>query len=79
MKCKECIYCKSWSRTEKQYDMPIGRKIYACEHPDLKQINSFIGYGNMTIESPLQLKTQKRFCPLKKEIVKEVDYENIKK
>lgn len=67
MKCKECVYCKSYFRTEKQYYMPIGSKLYACNHPDLKQINDFIGYGDMTTESPLQLKTQKRFCPLKKE------------
>lgn len=72
IKCINCKYCKECGRTTKQYFMPIGRKIYKCNHPKVYELkdkqrfpqNNFIGYGDMTIESPLQLKTRKKFCPL---------------
>lgn len=72
MKCKECKYCKQIGRTECQ-TYRLGRKTYYCENPDVYdlkdengyQIYNFIGYGDTTIESPLQLKTSKRWCPLK--------------
>lgn len=28
--------------------------------------NNFVGYGDMSEESPLQLKTRKKFCPLER-------------
>lgn len=75
MKCSECKYCEGVARTTKQFNMPYGRKIYYCNHPKALKIminkfgypNIFIGYGDMTYESPLQLKGCKRNCPLKKE------------
>ena len=73
MNCKECKYCKQIGRTKgERYS--LGRKEYFCENPEVynlkdKQGNSiynFIGYGDTTIESPLQLKKAKRWCPLRK-------------
>lgn len=71
--CKDCKYCKECGRTVRQYDMLIGRKVYQCVHPKIYELkdkcgfpqNNFIGYGDMTVESTLQLKTRKKFCPLK--------------
>ena len=45
-----------------------------CEHPDVFKmrdkhgypLNNFIGFGDTSYESPLQLKSSKRWCPLKK-------------
>lgn len=28
--------------------------------------NNFVGYGSMSLDSPLQLKTRKKFCPLER-------------
>lgn len=72
MKCKECKYCKQIERSEIQR-YSLGRKQYFCENPEtykLKnkygyQVNNFVGYGDTTLESPLQLKTSKKWCPLK--------------
>ena len=74
MKCKECKYCEQIGRSESQ-NFNLGRKQYFCENPEIynlkdehgRQIYNFIGYGDSTIESPLQLKTSKKWCPLKKE------------
>lgn len=74
MRCKECEYCKAIGRTMGgKYS--LGRREYFCENPkvyELKDKNgyplfNFVGYGDTTIESPLQLKTSKKWCPLKKE------------
>lgn len=74
MKCKECKYCEQVGRSESQR-FNLGRKQYFCENPEVyklkdehgRSIYNFIGYGDSTIESPLQLKTSKKWCPLKKE------------
>lgn len=74
MKCKNCEYCKQIGRTEWQR-FSLGRKEYFCENPEVyklkdekgRSIYNFIGYGDTTLESPLQLKSSKRWCPLKKE------------
>jgi hypothetical protein len=74
MKCKECKYCEQIGRSESQ-NFKLGRKQYFCENPEVynlkdehgRLIYNFIGYGDSTIESPLQLKTSKKWCPLKKE------------
>lgn len=74
MNCRECEHCKQIGRQQSQCGT-LGRKIYYCENPkvyNLRNINgypicNFIGYGDMTLESPLQLKTSKRWCPLKGE------------
>ena len=72
MKCKECKYCKQIGRSESQR-YSLGRKHYFCENPKVYklkdkhgyQINNFVGYGDSTLESPLQLNTSKKWCPLK--------------
>lgn len=72
MKCRDCKYCKSVSRTNGLYDgFGRSRKMYMCEHPDVNKvldrgspIYPFVGYGDFTQKSPLQLKTHKRWCPL---------------
>lgn len=74
MKCKECEYCKATGRTKgDKYN--LGRKEYYCENPKVNELKdkngyplfNFVGYGDTTLESPLQLKTSKKWCPLKKE------------
>lgn len=75
MNCKNCCYCKQHGRQQSQ-QFRIGRKHYWCEHPEVKNIKdkhgnpqwNFIDFGDVTIESPLVLKTAKRWCPLKKEV-----------
>lgn len=74
MACRECKYCEQTGRQQSQCGR-LGRKTYHCKNPkvyDLRNehgypINNFIGYGDMTLESPLQLKTSKKWCPLKGE------------
>lgn len=75
MKCSKCKYCESIGRTEIQRCFRgDGRKLYYCVHPETRKmtdsdgypINNFIGHGDSTYESPLQLKSYKNFCPLKK-------------
>lgn len=74
MKCKECKYCEEFGRANMQsgcYAYP--RKYYYCRHPKVNEIEDkngykitgFIGYGDTSFESPLQLKTSKKWCPLK--------------
>ena len=74
MKCKDCKYCEQPFRQQSQCGK-LGRKCYYCEHPKtatLKDefghpLHNFIGFGDMTPESPLTLKNCKRWCPLKGE------------
>lgn len=74
MNCKECKYCKQLGRQQSQRGQ-FGRRKYYCENPKVYEmkdkngypINNFIGFGDMTNESPLQLKTSKNWCPLKGE------------
>lgn len=74
MNCKECKYCNQIGRTRGER-FSLGRKEYFCENPEVynlkdergNTIYNFIGYGDTTIESPLQLKKSKRWCPLNKE------------
>lgn len=74
MNCRECKYCKQIGRQQSQCGQ-LGRKRYYCENSKIHEmedkdgyiINNFIGFGDMTIESPLQLKTSKKWCPLKGE------------
>lgn len=69
IRCKDC---KQIGRSESQRHS-LGRKHYYCTNPkvyELKdkrgyQINNFIGYGDSTIESSLQLKLSKNWCPIK--------------
>lgn len=71
MKCSECKYCKKYGQRRYRYNYT--RAEYMCEHPEVYKIknkygytiNNFIGYGDSTKESQLQLKTSKKWCPLK--------------
>lgn len=76
MKCKECQYCECIGRAEMQKGTySYSRKEYFCKNPKVYKmkdehgypINNFVGYGNTTLESPLQLKTRKKWCPLESE------------
>lgn len=70
--CKYCNFCKESGRQQTQQNR-LGRKRYYCKNPKAiairdkwgYPINLFIGFGTMTYESPLAMKTAKRFCPLK--------------
>lgn len=70
--CKHCVYCRQKGRQNSQRGQ-LGRKRYYCEHPrvhDMKEKNGlplypFIGYGDMSVKSPLVLKTHKAWCPLR--------------
>lgn len=72
MNCKECKFCEQIGRQQSQCGK-LGRKKYYCENPNVYELkdkygyslNNFIGFGNTTVESPLQLKTHKQWCPLK--------------
>lgn len=71
IECKSCDHCKQIGRQQTQ-NYRLGRKKYYCYHPlTLKMtdrwghpLNNFIGFGSMTADSPLVLKTAKRWCPL---------------
>ncbi len=75
MNCKECKYCKQTGVTSivKKAGLSGGRAMYCCIHPKIYEmkdefgypINNFIGYGDGTSENSLQLKSAKRWCPLK--------------
>ncbi|MCI8362251.1 MAG: hypothetical protein HFJ41_03835 [Clostridia bacterium] len=74
MKCIECKYCKQIGRQQSQ-KARLGRKTYYCKNPKVYKMKdekgyplyNFIGFGDTTIESPLKLKTSKKWCPLKGE------------
>lgn len=71
--CWRCQYCENIGRQQSQRGQ-LGRKRYYCNHPRVKELkdrhrhplNPFVGYGDMTLNSPLTLKTRKRWCPLLK-------------
>ena len=75
MNCKECEYCECKGRAAFQSGNGYPRKIYYCNNPKVREIkdryghplNNFVGYGDSTRESPLQLKTRKRWCLLESE------------
>lgn len=60
--CKECQYCIQRGRMQTQRGR-LGRKKYFCTHPDAPTW-MFIGFGDMSVESPLALKTRKKWCPM---------------
>lgn len=71
MNCKNCKFCKQIGRQKSQRHQ-LGRKTYYCDNPEIykledkkgRPVHNFIGFGDMTKEGPLQLKTHKRWCPL---------------
>ncbi|MBO5475541.1 MAG: hypothetical protein J5982_03425 [Bacilli bacterium] len=76
IRCKDCKHCKQIGRSQIQRGNWIGRARYYCENPLLKGVrdkqgyplNTFIGFGDNTLESPLSIKSCKKWCPLKKEV-----------
>lgn len=70
--CRHCGYCKQIGRQNAQSGR-LGRKRYYCNHPRVHEqtdkhgrpVYPFIGFGDMTVKSPLVLKTRKYWCPLK--------------
>ena len=68
MKCKECKFCKAICRSQSQCFEP-GRKHYYCEYPGVKtppnRTEGFIDFGSNTLESPINIKTSPRWCPLR--------------
>lgn len=69
--CKKCQYCRQGGRQQSQRGT-LGRRTYYCEHPSVGDIKDkygwtiypFIGFGDMSRESPLVLKTRKKWCPM---------------
>ena len=69
-KCKDCEYCECSGRMNAKYSSTYkSRKTYYCRHQNVHDYtrNTFVGFGDTTLESPLQLKTAKRWCPLNQE------------
>lgn len=69
-KCKDCEHCECSGRMNAKYSSTYkSRKTYYCRHQNVHDYtrNTFVGFGDTTRESPLQLKTTKRWCPLKQE------------
>lgn len=70
--CQHCQYCENIGRQHSQKGK-LGRKKYYCNNPDASKLNdyrgfplnTFIGFGDMTVKSPLVLKTHKKWCPLR--------------
>lgn len=74
IKCKDCKYCNGDRIAKKQNGCyGYSRRLYYCENPEFYKIRdkigypiyNFIGFGDTTKESPLQLKSCKKWCPLK--------------
>lgn len=69
IECRYCNHCKDEGRSEAQGRNYYGRKHYYCKHPEAtlrdKSRSGFVGYGDNTTLSPLQVKTSPRWCPRK--------------
>lgn len=68
IRCKSCPNLFQLGRANRQRGYAYGRKCYYCKI--LKRTNGwqsdFVGFGDTTYESPLQLKTSPKECPLRK-------------
>lgn len=70
--CWLCQHCEQIGRQQTQKGR-LGRKRYYCKHPRTREMTDnrgfpllpFIGYGDMTVNSPLVLKTHKKWCPMR--------------
>lgn len=79
-KCRECDYCKNHGRADNKFSCRsdlFGRKEYCCDHPDamecVKTVNgmyghTFIDFGDVSLDSPIQIKTSPWWCPRKASI-----------
>lgn len=71
LRCVNCQYCKQIGRQQTQRGQ-LGRKRYFCKHPRVNELKDehglplypFIGFGDMSKESQLTLKTRKKWCPM---------------
>lgn len=69
--CAHCQYCQQVGRQRAQGGR-FGRKKYFCNHPKVNELKDnrglplfpFIGFGDMSVKSPLTLKTRKKWCPM---------------
>lgn len=71
MKCSECKWCVVIGRNKGTY-RSYGMKSYFCKHPEVPEpdrrsnrMKAFIAYGVNSAESPVNIKTAPRWCPLK--------------
>lgn len=71
-KCRYCEYCKDGGRMQSQCGR-LGRKTYYCEEKRAYQLpmtafgnkaDRFIGFGDMTLQSKVSVKTAPRWCPI---------------
>lgn len=67
IRCKDCPHLFQLGRAKRQRGYANGRKYYYCKI--LKRTNgwqgNFVGFGDTTYQSPLQLKTSPKECPLR--------------
>lgn len=70
--CHYCDYCKQIGRSEGQSGRAYGRAHYYCEYPE-KQYdehgrlrNTFVGFGDLSYNIPLQRTYCPRWCPLER-------------
>ena len=75
-RCRLCQFCKDTGRAAVTSNARNGysRKSYMCEHPKAKELPQsafgnkmacFIGFGDCTYESKVQVKTAPKWCPRK--------------
>lgn len=68
IKCSECSHCQQRGITPKSYIAGIrnfGRKKYWCGLAEIGTKN-FIAFGEYSDDSPIDIKTSPRWCPLRK-------------
>lgn len=71
MKCSECKWCVVIYRSNGNR-WSWGRKRYFCKHPEVSEpdrrsnhMKAFIAFGINSAESPIDIRTAPRWCPLK--------------
>lgn len=76
IRCKDCNFCKNTGINKSTANSVTGysRKKYMCSNPKARELpesafgNSmpcFIGFGDCSRESPIQIKTAPKWCPRK--------------
>ena len=76
--CRHCSYSVAYGRCESYSMFSHGRKMYHCENPHLEDLydikpeifpkvkmRGFLAFGDTSLDSPIQMKTAPRWCPLK--------------
>lgn len=59
--CRNCEYCVCKGRQQTQRGQ-LGRKKYFCKHPNAPSW-PFVGFGDMTVDSPLKKVRTTLWCP----------------